>query len=164
MPAEALIVQLAKAVEAELAAKKAANAFVDGTATFNSFIIERSYIPLKDRESLSPNGTVYVVGLDFDVGPSLSKTHTTQLRIPIQVGIQWPVNPTDTALLDKLVFFSEQVRAFIREMAADGKPWQWQQSDALKDPIVGLPMNYTGLREGGMFEAYSTNFFLTTVQ
>lgn len=160
----AVLVQLRDAIKSAIDAAKTANSFVDGSATFNSFAVGVSWLPLSQLEDFPATGKVWLIGKASDIGPNLGRSNRpTQMSLPIQLAVQWKVNPADpgfNTLIDNLVWLDEQLRDTIRLFNPD--LWQWQRSEGMKDEN-SVPFNYTGLREGGFFEVYSHNYFLVTV-
>ncbi len=160
----AILVQLRTAIKSAIDAAKAANAYVDGSAAFNSFAVGESWLPLSQLEDFPTTGKVWLIGKASDIGPNLGRQNRpTQMSVPIQLAIHWKVNPADSGfntLVDNLVLLDEQLRDTLRTF--NPNLWQWQRSEGMKDEN-GTPFNFTGLREGGFFESYSHNFYLVTV-
>lgn len=128
---------------------------------FNNFTSEETYLPYKELQKFDtdhPGGHVYVIGLAYDQGETKSRTNLVLEEVPVMVGYQRRISDhTDTALLDQLVQFMEELYDTARkDFDLDG--YTWNRNESLKDEN-GTPYAFVGLREAGLFEAYFTAFY-----
>lgn len=135
---------------------KAANQY-----TYNNFDLDWTYVPISTLEELSPNGKVWVVGLDSDEAPPSTRgAKASKKEVPIQLAIQRSVGLTDKTTINTMITLVDQLRETVRLI--DPGIYQWLRTEAMKDE-EGTPFSFMGLREG-IFEAYFTAYFLVIRQ
>ena len=134
---------------------------------FNNFLLIKTYFPYSKLEELNatPNGKVYVIGLAFDtINPKTRTTAGSRNEVPIMVAFQKVVkDPQDVEEIDGLVNFVEGLWEACRKDVVteddETSPYQWLRNEALKDEN-DTPFAYISMREGNIFEAYFSAFYL----
>lgn len=151
------LVDILSEVETRISLKKALGDYSIGT----TFTVERSWFPVERLETLSsehPTGKVYIIGMGGDDSPLASRSGAALTELPVQVGYQRQVDPQDTATINTLVEFMEQLQDTLR-LNVNLRGYNWVRNETLKDPN-GTPFAFMGLRDAAVFEAYFTAFFI----
>lgn len=133
-----------------------------GGYVISGFSVEKTYLPyqrLEDFSSQHPQGKVYVIGLATEQPQRLGRTPSAQVDVPVMVGYQRLAEPQDTAGLDTLAEFVEQLQDTAR-LDFDLEGFAWLRTESLKDEN-NTPFAFVGLREAGLFEAYFTAYYRT---
>jgi hypothetical protein len=139
--------------------KKALNQFV-----YNDFEVEGTFLPLESLQNYAEKGKVWIIGLDSDDGPNLSRSNLTTREVPLQIALQRQAKPNDKDLLDTMVELNEQLRsAIINYYNGDNTEFSWMRNVSMKDP-TGTPYAYALLKDKGYFHAYFTSFFQYVLQ
>lgn len=126
---------------------------------YNDFEVAGTYLPLESLQDFAEKGKVWVIGMDSDDGPNLSRSNVTLREIPIQIAIQRQIKPSDDALLDTMVELNEQLReALIVSFDGDATNYQWLRNLSMKD-AAGTPYAFALLKDKGYFHAYFTAHF-----
>lgn len=163
----ATIVELAELIKTAITTRRDSNPAWDtrtrwsGQSGFvlSDFKVERSWLPHQELPEMPVKGQVWLCHLAEDDIPTGSRANTTRKEIPVQVAFQRVVDPHDVDTMDQLAEFVEQLREVCRlEVDSTANDFSWNRNEALKDDNE-TPYSYTGLREGGFFEAYFTTYF-----
>lgn len=132
---------------------------------YNGFSIAKAHAPWNELKSTTiAAGICYVIGLANDYDKNITRCETQkvlQRKSHIQVGFQKQVDVTDVSAVDVLVNLMELIEV---QTAAVVCPSGYQLIglEAMKDEN-GLPFRYASWREAGMFEAYFTAHYLSTL-
>jgi len=157
--AEAMLVTIEKQIEAAINARKAAAEY-----KVNDFVVAREALPKEKIEELPPAGKLYIVGMGANEQRGQSRTNTATTEIPVQIGYQRAVLPTDTDTIDALKLLTEQLLDTVRKDVDPEIDWaSWLRSEYLTDEN-GTPFSFMGLREGNFFEVYFTSFFNVAIE
>lgn len=132
---------------------------IGGDYEFADFELEQTYFPNEDLTNLSAKPHVKIIGLTNDRSRIQRSATNVTLDLPIQVAIQQKVTASDTAYIDRLIVFLEQLQDTCQDdTLVTGKRYNWLRTEALKDESEA-PYNYEQLRIQGVFNAIFTAFY-----
>jgi hypothetical protein len=126
----------------------------------NQFTIEETYLPFTELIKLSkdhPNGKLYISTLPNDE-ENRSRAHLAQTETGILVGfLKSQVHIKETAEIDELVTFIEQLKFTCRHMEVSGA-YCWSRTEAMKDEN-GTPYGYADLTQSNLFHSYFVVYY-----
>jgi len=147
-----VLAQLATKMEAAIVTKRDNGNYVD-----NSFTTERTYMPIATLESIEGKPRVILIPLPVE-DTVLTRGNSYQKDAQVQVGIQCGVDNSDDDEIDKFLELEEEIRhTLLQTFTLDTTSIRFspQSIEPLTDES-GTPFNYTGMREGSVFEVYFT--------
>ena len=141
-----------RAIYDEVAARKAAQQFVD-----NTFDLAETWMPFQQLKDIPAGGKVWIIGLAGGDQNRESRGSLYTELFAVGVGYQVKVtDPTSVAELDPHVEFMEQLKKACREI--DPTYYTWTHTEALKDEN-DVPYAFVGLRQATVFESYFTAYY-----
>lgn len=121
--------------------------------------ISTTYYPQTRLEAAAIKPQISIIALTFDLQRVTRGITSTELQIPIQVGITRKVNPTDTSLCDILAELLEQIQTSAAQAVTDtlisGNRYSWLGNEALRD-ARGSVVDYQRLQVENCWQSIFT--------
>lgn len=122
-------------------------------ASSNYDVIQAYYPETELKNMVRPR--VYVIGAQHD-DDKLTRCNARMLTLPIQIGLQAKVQPTDVSTMDSLMTLGESLRTAAAKLESD--KFNWLRNEGARDQN-NTPMNFMELRERHVFQALFTAFY-----
>jgi len=136
--------------------------------TLNDFDVTTTYRPEQPVKDLSTDGQLWIVGTVSDQELH-DRARTFKEQLAVRCGLQYPIQKAGlTGEYDEVsnyVETAEDIKDYMAlQMSAkiNSIKYSWLSTIADKDEN-GLPLNYQGMRDANLFEAYWTMVFISTV-
>lgn len=128
--------------------------------TLKDAALEKTYFPRLNinLEDLAEKPTIrfVAIGVTSSRDRTLRNTEVVQISVPTQIAIQQKVDPSDTAYIDKLVEFAEEIMDVIEDdELVSGEDFTWESTEPLRDEN-GLIYDYETLYTNSVFQAIFT--------